>query len=89
VTRDRSFPDHLALDAQGNLYITEDNGPGDIWVAHAGDGGAIERFASLSDCSAEPTGIYFDNGSHTLYVNVQHAGGPLSNDLTVAIAPEP
>jgi uncharacterized protein len=78
-------PDNLALDAQGNLYIAEDNGPGDIWVARAGGGGAVELFASLSDCSAEPTGIYFDNGSHILYVNVQHAGGPLSNDLAVAI----
>jgi len=80
-------PDNLALDAQGNLYIAEDNGPGDIWVARAGAGGAIERFASLSDCSAEPTGIYFDKGAHILYVNVQHAGGPLSNDLAVAISP--
>ena len=80
-------PDNLAVDARGNLYIAEDNGPGDIWVARAGQGGAIELFASLSDCSAEPTGIYFDNGAHILYVNVQHAGGPLSNDLTVAISP--
>lgn len=80
-------PDNLALDVQGNLFIAEDNGPGDIWVARAGGGGAIERFASLSDCAAEPTGIYFDRGAHVLYVNVQHAGGPLSNDLLVAIAP--
>lgn len=85
-----NFPDNLALDAQGNLFITEDGDPppgNDIWVARAGQGGAIERFASLADCAAEPTGIYFDNGAHTLYVHVQHAGGPLSNDLTVAIRP--
>lgn len=80
-------PDNLALDAQGNLFIAEDNGPGDVWVARAGEGGAIERFASLSDCAAEPTGIYFDKGAHVLYVNVQHAGGPLSNDLLVALSP--
>ena len=83
-----NFPDNLALDARGNLFITEDGDPppgNDIWVARAGEGGAVVRFASLSDCSAEPTGIYFDNGSRTLYVHVQHAGGLLSNDLTVAI----
>jgi sugar lactone lactonase YvrE len=86
-----NFPDNLALDAQGNLFITEDGDPppgNDIWVARRNGGGAIERFASLSDCAAEPTGLYFENGSHTLYVHVQHAGGPLSNDLTIAISPE-
>jgi len=85
-----TFPDNLALDSQGDLFITEDGDPppaNDIWVARAGQGGAIERFASLSDCASEPTGLYFDKGGHTLYVHVQHAGGPLSNDLTVAVEP--
>ena len=85
-----TFPDNLALSAGGDLFITEDGDPpppNDIWVARAGEGGAIERFASLTDCAAEPTGLYFDNGSHVLYVHVQHAGGPLSNDLTIAIEP--
>ena len=83
-------PDNLALDAHGNLFITEDNGPGDIWVAVAKGGGEqvaseVVRFASLTDCAAEPTGIYFDRGGKTLFVNVQHAGGALRNDLTLAI----
>jgi secreted PhoX family phosphatase len=39
----------------------------------------------LSDCGAGPTGIYFDRGGKTLFVNVQHPGGALGNDLTVAI----
>jgi uncharacterized protein len=46
------------------------------------------RFASLADCSAEPTGIYFDRSGKSLFVNVQHAGGPLGNDLTVVIGKE-
>jgi hypothetical protein len=83
-----SSPDNLALDKQGNLYIAEDNGPGDIWFApatHARVASGVVRFASLSDCAAEPTGIYFDRSGKTLWVNVQHAGGTLRNDLTVAI----
>jgi secreted PhoX family phosphatase len=83
-------PDNLALDAHGNLYIAEDRAAGDIWVARRTGGPEraatdVVRFASLSDCSAEPTGIYFDRSSHLLYVNVQHAGGALGNDLTVVI----
>ncbi|MDH3216903.1 MAG: PhoX family protein [Candidatus Krumholzibacteria bacterium] len=82
-------PDNLALDPFGNLYIAEDEAPGDIWVALAGRGSApvadeVVLFASLSDCRAEPTGIYFDRSGRTLWLNVQHAGGS-SNDLTVAI----
>ncbi|MGH7679821.1 MAG: alkaline phosphatase PhoX, partial [Gemmatimonadaceae bacterium] len=57
-------PDNLALDPWGNLFIAEDNGPGDIWFAPAVGGGElvasqVVRFASLTDCAAEPTGIYF------------------------------
>jgi uncharacterized protein len=86
-------PDNLALDSQGNLYIAEDRAAGDIWVARRTGGpervaSDVVRFASLSDCSAEPTGIYFDRSGKLLYVNVQHAGGALGNDLTVTIARE-
>ena len=83
-------PDNLALDNEGNLYVVEDNGPGDIWIARAGTGtqrvaGVVERFASLSDCSAEPTGFYFDRSGQRAWVHVQHAGGALRNDLLVEL----
>jgi secreted PhoX family phosphatase len=83
-------PDNLALDPFGNLYIAEDRSQSDIFVAHAGSGGqlvagSVERFASLSDCDAESTGIYFDRDGKTLFVQIQHAGGPAQNDLTMAI----
>jgi uncharacterized protein len=83
-------PDNLALDKQGNLFIMEDNGPGDIWMARVTGGGErvaseVVRFASLTDCAAEPTGGYFDRNGQTMYINVQHAGGALRADLTVAI----
>jgi uncharacterized protein len=87
-------PDNLALDKAGNLYITEDPStpPGaDIWVAEAGSGGSHQlapstvRFASLFDCAAEPSGIYFDQRSWGLFVHVQHRGGPDPRDLEVRI----
>jgi hypothetical protein len=83
-------PDNLAIDNQGTLYIIEDNGPGDVWaVRHQGRpervAGEVVRFASLSDCAAEPTGLYFDRDGKTAWVHVQHAGGALQNDLLMEI----
>lgn len=91
---DFDAPDNLALDHAGNLYVSEDSGSGrrglgdDVWVAVPGRAAAAEtvRFASLTDCRAEPTGIYFDRNGSVLYVNVQHRGGD-GRDLAVAIAP--
>lgn len=87
-------PDNLALDKNGNLYISEDP-PGnpvgaDIWVATPPSGGRHQaaastvRFASLTDCIAEPTGIYFDVRGWSLYVHAQHRGGD-GRDLEVKI----
>ena len=86
-------PDNLALDNQGNVYIVEDNGPGDIFLARVRGGNErvaqdVVLFASLSDCAGEPTGLYFDRNGKTAWVHVQHAGGTLRNDLLVAIAKE-
>jgi secreted PhoX family phosphatase len=47
----------------------------------------VRLFASLKDKSAEGSGIYFGNDSHTLYVSVQHSG--TGNDKTVAITRKP
>jgi secreted PhoX family phosphatase len=94
---DFEMPDNLALDKNGNLYITEDPATApstlrgdDIWVAVPGSGGqhqpasSVVRFASLTDCNAEPTGIYFDLSGRTLFVHAQHRGGD-GLDKTVAI----
>lgn len=81
-------PDNLALSPNGDLYITEDDSPSDIWVAR-GNGDVADEvavFTRLLDCGAETTGIYFDRNGKTLWVNSQHAALNGGDDLTVAIA---
>ncbi len=97
---DFDMPDNLAMDKAGNLYIAEDPGGtfaggkrrgDDIWVATPSVPGqhqpaaSLSCFASLTDCTAEPTGIYFDRSGQVLYVNAQHRGGD-RQDLALAIA---
>lgn len=97
TTSEFSMPDNLALDRAGNLYIAEDPGGSfpsknhgdDIWVATPNQGSrgpaaSVARFASLTDCDAEPTGIYFEKTGDRLFVNVQHRGGDRL-DKTMAI----
>lgn len=85
VAADFDSPDNLALDADGNLAITEDPGSDvaggkkagdDIWIAAPPQGPGnpnapgqqgrrreeartVQRFATLEDCDAEPSGVYF------------------------------
>jgi secreted PhoX family phosphatase len=88
-------PDNLALDKNGNLYIAEDQDAStgdDIWVAIPANGDRLiaaetVRFASLYDCAAEPTGIYFDKNGARLFVTVQHRGAPDTRDLAMVITP--
>jgi len=98
ASNDFLMPDNVALDHTGRLFITEDPGSAgstgqgdDIWVATPGDdpgqAGSVSRFASLTDCSAEPTGIYFDKSNGTLFVDIQHRGGD-GQDKTLAVRRE-
>ena len=98
VSNDFLMPDNVALDHTGRLFITEDPGSAgstgqgdDIWVATPGPKGeqaaTVGRFASVTDCSAEPTGIYFDKSNGSLFVNIQHRGGD-GQDKTLAIRRE-
>jgi hypothetical protein len=62
----------------------------DLWVAVPDQAQRLTaeqvvRFASLTDCAAEPSGIYFDTNGKTLFINVLHRGGPDPRDLGVAI----
>ena len=96
---DFEMPDNVAFDRNGNLFITEDPATApntkrgdDIWVATPPSAvrqpaASVTRFASLTDCQAEPTGLYFDVNSGTLFVHAQHRGGD-GLDKTVAIRRE-
>lgn len=89
-------PDNVAIDAQGNIYIVEDQpgGLADIWFAtdtnRDGVAESISRWASMSTIGAEPTGLTFDLNDPTVaYVNIQHPDS--GNDRTIRIVgvPEP
>jgi hypothetical protein len=95
---DFDFPDNLALDQHGNLYITEDPGGSaptktlgdDVWFApfnpqSAAQSLPIRRFFSITDCNAEPTGIYVSPSGKSLFVNIQHRGGSDPRDLSIAV----
>ena len=100
ATGEFEMPDNLAFDHDGNLFIAEDPGGSfasgkrkgdDIWVAtpggRHGPAASVARFASLTDCDAEPTGILFELQRNVLFVNAQHRGGDRL-DKTVAISRE-
>lgn len=71
--------DNLAEAPNGDLIMIEDNVPSDIWFASSktnahGASRKVKLFASLTDPSAEGTGIYISpTDPRTLYVNIQHS----------------
>lgn len=88
-------PDNLAIDADGNIYIVEDQpaGMADIWfVRDANNDGVAEsiaRWASLSTIGAEATGLYFDKfDANVAYVNVQHPDSLVDSTLMISAIPE-
>lgn len=89
-------PDNLAIDANGNIYIIEDQpgGQADIWFAQDADrdgvAESVSRWASLSTVGAEPTGLYFDKlNPNVAYVNVQHPASGNDTLLQITAVPEP
>jgi hypothetical protein len=83
-------PDNLAIDADGNLYIVEDQPGGveDIWFAqdknNDGVAEAIGKWASLSTVGAESSGLYFDTFKpNVAYVNVQHPDSKVDRTIMI------
>ncbi len=84
-------PDNLAIDADGNLYIVEDQpgGIGDIWFAKdENDDGvaeAIGKWANLSTRGAESSGLYFNPfRPNVAYVNVQHPASGIDRTIMIS-----
>lgn len=89
-------PDNLAIDAEGNIYIIEDQpgGVADIWFAkdanNDGIAESVARWATMSTAGAEPTGLYFDPFNPNLaYVNIQHPNSGVDRTIRISSVPEP
>ena len=83
-------PDNLAVDADGNMYIVEDQPGGveDVWLAkdknRDGVAESIGKWASLSTVGAESTGLYFDKfQSNVAYINVQHLDSGVDRTIMI------
>ncbi|MGE5386996.1 MAG: alkaline phosphatase PhoX [Betaproteobacteria bacterium] len=89
-------PDNLAIDANGNIYIVEDQpgGVADVWFAfdanRDGIAESIGRWLSMNTTGAEPTGLYFDPFNPNLaYLNIQHADSDIDRMIQISAVPEP
>jgi uncharacterized protein len=89
-------PDNLAIDADGNIYIIEDQpgGSADIWFAtdanRDGVAESIARWGSLSTVGAEPTGLFFSlTDKNMAYINVQHPASGVDRMIAITAVPEP
>ncbi|MGK2912940.1 MAG: alkaline phosphatase PhoX [Porticoccaceae bacterium] len=83
-------PDNLAVDADGNMYIVEDQPGGveDVWLAkdknRDGVAESIGKWASLSTVGAESTGLYFDKFQpNVAYINVQHPDSGVDRTIMI------
>jgi hypothetical protein len=96
VGTDLRSPDNIAIDADGNMYIVEDQGVpnADIWMVIDSDNDGVaeglKRWAALQVEGAEPTGLFFDPfNPNTAYLNVQHPDSLNDQLLMITAVPEP
>ncbi|MDP3334441.1 MAG: DUF839 domain-containing protein [Methylococcaceae bacterium] len=89
-------PDNLAIDAEGNIYIVEDQDGGveDVWFAldanRDGVAESVSKWISLTTAGAESTGLYFDKfNPNKAYINVQHPTDGIDRTIELTAAPVP
>lgn len=94
VGEEFTSPDNLAIDAESNIYIVEDQPGGlqDNWFAvdknNDGVAEAIGKWASLTTIGAEGTGLYFDPfNPHLAYINVQHPDSGVDRTIMLMAPP--
>ena len=87
-------PDNLAIDAEGNIYIVEDQDGGveDVWFAKDADNDgvaeSISKWISLTTAGAESTGLYFDKfDPNKAYINVQHPTDGIDRTIMLTATP--
>lgn len=71
------WPDNLAFDGEGNLWVLQDGGQNHIWVVaptHTAATPAIRVFAN-TPTGSEPTGITFSPDYNFLFISLQHPSG--------------
>lgn len=72
-----SWPDNLAFDGEGNLWITQDGGDSHVWVvrpSHTAISPAVEIFMN-TPAGCEPTGITFSPDYRFMFMSLQHPWG--------------
>ncbi len=87
-------PDNLAIDAEGNMYIVEDQNGGveDVWFAMDADRDGVaesmSKWISLTTAGAESTGLYFDKfDPNKAYINVQHPTDGIDRTIMLTATP--
>jgi len=68
------WPDNLAFDGEGNLWVLQDGGDNHIWIvspAHTAAAPAIKVFAN-TPAGSEPTGITFSPDYKFMFISLQH-----------------
>ncbi|HEX8462501.1 MAG TPA: alkaline phosphatase PhoX [Segetibacter sp.] len=68
------WPDNLAFDGEGNLWVLQDGGDNHIWVVsptHTTAVPAIKVFGN-TPAGSEPTGITFSPDYRFMFISIQH-----------------